>query len=174
LRLRPYRRGDIDRLAALFADPEVTAFTRLGLLTRAQSETTLEGYLAVWRGRNLGVHAALLKSNGEYAGECGLFIPESGGDLALGYAYRRRYWGQGFATEAARAVLDDAFGRLGLKRVLCFVEGTNDASHRVAEKLGFELERIDQIPKGALHAYAMTAAQWASRGYSSSNETAGE
>ena len=44
LRLRPYRRDDIDRLAGLYADPDVTAFTKLGRLTRAEafSDITLD------------------------------------------------------------------------------------------------------------------------------------
>ena len=167
LRLRPYRRDDIDRLAALYGDADVAAFTKLGRLTRAQAEATLEEYLATWRGKDFGVHAASLKSSGEFAGECGLFVLESRDDPALRYAFHTRFWGRGLASEAARAVLDDAFGRLGLTRVLCFVEGTNDASHRIAKKLGFDLERVVQISKGELYAYAMTAEQWVGRGYSS-------
>ena len=167
LRLRPYRCDDIDRLAALYADPDVTAFTKLGRLTRAQAEATLEDYLATWRGQDFGVHAALLKSSGEFAGECGLFVSERGDDLALRYAFHKRHWGQGLATEAARAVIDDAFDRLALTRLLSFVEGPNEASHRVVKKLGFNLERIVQISKGELYAYAMTAELWAGRGYSS-------
>jgi len=163
LRLRSYRRGDIDRLAALYGDPDVAAFTKLGRLTRAQAEATLEDYLATWRGRNFGVHAASLKTSGEFAGECGLFVLENRDDPALRYAFHKQFWGQGLASEAARVVLDDAFGRLGLRRVLSFVEGTNDASHRVVKKLGFDLERIVPIPKGELHAYAMTAERWTER-----------
>ena len=186
LRLRPYRRDDIHRLAGLYADPDVTALTKLGRLTRAEAEATLEDYLATWRGEDFGVHAASFKSGGEFAGECGLFVSERGDDPALRYAFHKRFWGQGLATEAARAVIDDAFGRLGLTRVLSFVEGTNDASHRVVKKLGFDLERIIAISKGELHAYAVTAELWGERRYSSraqdrpmardggTDETAGE
>ncbi len=159
--LRPYRRDDIDRLAALYADPDVAAFTKLGQLTRAQAEATLEEYLATWRDRDFGVHAAVLKSSGEFAGECGLFVLNGSGDFALRYAFHKRFWGQGLATEAAQAVLDGAFGRLGLTRVLSFVEGSNLASHRVTKKLGFDVERIIGISKGELYAYAVTAEQWA-------------
>lgn len=159
--LRPYRSDDIDRLAALHIDPDVAAFTKLGQLTRAQSEATLKGYLATWRDRDIGIHAAKLKSSGEFAGECGLFVRKGGGDLALRYAFHKRFWGHGLATEAAQAVLDDAFSRVGLTRVLSFVEGSNHASHRVTKKLGFDVQRVTEISKGALYAYAVTAEQWA-------------
>jgi RimJ/RimL family protein N-acetyltransferase len=48
----------------------------------------------------------------------------------------RRYWGRGYAYEAARAAIDDGFGRLGLKEVLAFTVLANRASRRVMEKLG--------------------------------------
>ena len=147
LRLRPYRRDDIDRLAALYADPDVTAFTKLGRLTRAEAEATLEGYLATWRGANFGIRAALLKSSGEFVGECGLFALESGGDLALRYAFHMRFWGQGLATEAAHAAIDDAFRRLGLKRVLSFVEGPNGASHHIAKSWDSASNVSPKFPK---------------------------
>lgn len=167
LRLRPYRRDDIDRLAALYADPDVTALTKHGRLTRTGAESTLEEYLATWRDKDFGLHAVRLKPGGEFAGECGLFVSERGRDPALRYAFHKRFWGQGLATEAARTVLDDAFERLGVSRVLSFVEGPNDASHRVAKKLGFDLERIVEISKGELYAYAVTAEIWNEGGYSS-------
>ena len=107
------------------------------------------------------MYGAFLKAGGEFVGECGLFALADGGDLALRYALHRRFWGQGLATEAARAVIDDGFGRLDLARVLSFVEGPNDASHRVAKKLGFNVQRVAAISKGELYAYAMTARQWA-------------
>jgi RimJ/RimL family protein N-acetyltransferase len=92
-------------LAALYADPEVTAFTKLGALSRPQAEATLEGYLADWRERDFGMCAAFLKAGGAFAGECGFFVLERSGELALRYAFHKRYWGQGLASEAARCVV---------------------------------------------------------------------
>ena len=163
LRLRPYRREDIDLLAALYADPEVTAFTKLGSLTRAQAEATLDDYLADWRARVFGMCAVFLRSSGEFAGECGFFVLERTGELALRYAFHRRFWGQGLAREAAHAVLDHAFQRLGLTRVVSFVEAPNRASHRVMQKLGFAVERVERLPEVELHLYAATADEWLGR-----------
>ena len=163
LRLRPYRREDLGRLAALYADPEVTAFTKLGALSRPQAEATLEGYLADWRERDFGMCAAFLKAGGAFAGECGFFVLERSGELALRYAFHKRYWGQGLASEAARCVVDHAFRRLDFTRVDSFVEAPNAASHRVMRKLGFAVERIERLPKVELHVYAVTAEDWLSR-----------
>lgn len=163
LRLRPFRGEDIDHLAGLYADADVAAFTKLGRLTRAEAEATLEGYLADWRDNGFGIYAAFLRSSGEFAGECGLFSLQSSDDPALRYAFHKRFWGRGLATEAADAVLDRAFRRLGLTRVLSFVEGPNEASHRVTQKLGLRIERVAQGSKGELHVYAVTAERWAAR-----------
>ena len=164
LRLRAYTRADIDRLAALYADPDVTAFTRLGRLTRAQAEATLDGYLADWRDRPFGMCAAILKASGEFAGECGLFWLERSGEPALRYAFHKRFWGRGLASEAARGIIDHAFGRLGLVRLVSFVEAPNEASHGVMRKLGLVVEGVTRTSKGELHVYGVTADRWLGRG----------
>jgi RimJ/RimL family protein N-acetyltransferase len=58
----------------------------------------------------------------------------------VGYVLRRSVWGQGLMTEAARAVVDEALGRLGLYRVAAFCDVENLASARVLEKAGMVLE----------------------------------
>lgn len=160
LRLRAYRREDLDRLAALYAEPEVTAFTKLGLLTRAEAEATLEGYLEDWGRMTFGMCAVFLKSGGDFAGECGFFTLKERPVPALRYAFHPRFWGQGLASEAAAGVLDHVFRRRGLERVLSFVEAPNGASHRVMAKLGFSLERIERRPKVELYVYSATAQTW--------------
>ena len=62
----------------------------------------------------------------------------------LGYAYNRRYWGQGYATEAARAVIDFAFGSLGLNRVGAVVLPDNIGSITVLTRLGFQQEGVQR------------------------------
>ena len=55
---------------------------------------------------------------------------------------RRPYWGQGYATEAARALIDHAFGDLGLDRLEADARVSNPASRRVLEKCGFQWSRV--------------------------------
>jgi len=163
LRLRPYRPDDIDRLAALYADPEVTAYTKLGRLDRGQAEATLEGYLADWRDTASGMYAAILKADASYAGECGLFTLPRSGEQALRYAFHKHLWGRGLAVEAVAGVLDQVFGRLGLERLVSFVEAPNEASHRVMRKLGLTVDRVASSPKAELYVYTVTAGQWLAR-----------
>ncbi|MCA1701094.1 MAG: GNAT family N-acetyltransferase, partial [Actinobacteria bacterium] len=80
-------------------------------------------------------------------GEAGLFpLAEDRRDIALGYALGVDFWGRGYATEAARAVLDEAFGALAMSRVVAITRATNFRSRRVLGKLGF-------IPRGLRHVW---------------------
>jgi RimJ/RimL family protein N-acetyltransferase len=58
-----------------------------------------------------------------------------GEEIELGYRYAKEHWGKGYATEAARAMLDRGFGELGLRRIVGIVDIRNTASERVLQKL---------------------------------------
>lgn len=72
----------------------------------------------------------------EFAGCCGL-KPGDGGVIEIGFQFLPRFWGAGYASEAARAVIDYAFGNLGLTALYAGHHPENDASGRLLAKLGF-------------------------------------
>jgi RimJ/RimL family protein N-acetyltransferase len=81
------------------------------------------------------------RESGALIGEAGLFpLTPGGGEISLGYAFGPRHWGRGYATEAARAVLAEAFGPLGLQRVVAITRDANAGSRNVLRKLGFRAE----------------------------------
>ena len=88
---------------------------------------------------------------------------------SVGYALWHEHWGRGLATEAATAMLDLGFDRLGLHRIEATIEPDNSASIRVAEKLGMRLEgRMRErfsTPNGWRDSllYATTEDEWRSR-----------
>lgn len=78
------------------------------------------------------------RESGLLAGECGLYLLEGRGpEVELGYSFGTRWWGRGYAVEAARATLGEAFGPLGLERVIAITRPENHRSQRVLERLGF-------------------------------------
>ena len=160
LRLRPYRAGDLERVAALYADGEITAFTKLGRRTRAETEAILEGYLDDWRARGFGMRAVLRKDDGAFLGECGLFVLERTGEAALRYALFKPHWGRGYTTEAVRATLADAFERVGLDQVVSIVQTGNAASHRVMENAGLRPLRRASEGEAELVTYALARDEW--------------
>ena len=89
----------------------------------------------------------------EIIGVCAIAMPERRGP-ELGYWVGVRHWGKGYATEAARAVIDHAFAELGHETLCASVRVSNPASRRVLEKCGFqwtgvELRRIRAIASAA-------------------------
>ena len=94
------------------------------------------------------------KEDGALMGRCGFLVwdaetltptneAEASGptELEVGWALGRRYWGEGYATEAALAVRDHALGPMGRERLISFIRPENVRSRRVAEKLGMHHER---------------------------------
>ena len=161
--LRPYEAGDLDDLAALYDDPDVTAFTKLGRRDRAQSRAILDGYLSDWRDLGFGMFALLRKTDQAYAGECGLFILGDSGDAALRYALDKAFWGGGLTGEALEAVLDWTFEATDLERIVSVVQDRNHASLRVMDKLGMTLDRMARDDDVALHIHALDRAAWIAR-----------
>jgi RimJ/RimL family protein N-acetyltransferase len=162
LMLRPYEPADIDRMAAMFGDREVTAFTFLGYRTREQTRVVLDEYIAFLEERGWGMLAILDRATGQYLGEVGLFIAPMG-TVALRYALARAGWNRGFATEASAAVIDDAFERVGFSKLIAGVKPENGPSLRVVEKLGFTWEEDVTTHGHSFGIFGLTAKTWRAR-----------
>jgi RimJ/RimL family protein N-acetyltransferase len=142
LRLRLMEEDDLHDLWEIFKDPKVVASFEEEPFSLQQ----MEG----WLGRNLehqdshgyGLFTVILKSEGVLIGDCGLEHMQFGGEQVteLGYDFRSDYWNQGYATEAAAAVRDFAFHVLGLPFLVSLIRVGNQASRRVAQKIGMQFE----------------------------------
>lgn len=115
-----------------------------------------------WADRNLshqskygyGLFSVILKSNQELIGDCGLEHTDFEGKpcVEIGYDFLSKYWNQGYATEAAKAVRDYAINQLNIdsKSLCSFIRKNNEASQRVSEKIGmqrireFKADHIDR------------------------------
>jgi [ribosomal protein S5]-alanine N-acetyltransferase len=91
-----------------------------------------------------GLLGVVLKETGELIGDCGPVWHEVDGsqELEIGYHLRRDQWKRGFATEAARAVLDYSVHSLQKERCISLIRPENLPSRRVAERNGASLEKI--------------------------------
>ena len=143
LRLRTWSREDLDAILQMDLDPEVHRFSemrvghfepdrsvlRKAIRRQILSEQPRSFWVIEWRSR---------------PGFLGL-IGFSPGQLernALSFRLVRSAWGQGIATEAARAVLDHGFGALNLPLIVAFAHKQNRRSHRVLSKIGMRLDGI--------------------------------
>ncbi len=89
----------------------------------------------------LGYWTIETKGLGEFIGWI-LLIPidNIGPDIEIGWRLKQIHWGKGYATEAARVILQYAFNSVELEKIVADIHYLNQGSIRVAEKLGFKLE----------------------------------
>jgi RimJ/RimL family protein N-acetyltransferase len=138
VRLRPWRDDDRERFAALNADPEV-ARDLGGPLGRAASDAKLDRYMDAYR--RLGFcRWAIEHHGGEFLGYAGVMPSPADHPLGphheVGWRLKRSAWGHGYASEAARAALDDVFSRIRLADVLSYTAADNLRSQAVMGRLG--------------------------------------
>ena len=101
----------------------------------------------------------LLRDARGFVGTCGL-RPAGDGEVEVLYSIEPGRWGTGLATEAARAVLEQAFAPLGLPRVLGGVDDTNHASRRILEKLGMTPHATPGDGPSGVRWLALDRARW--------------
>ena len=146
--LRRQAPSDLDDLWALYCDPEITKYIPDAPRTREEAREELEWHRNGHpRNPDLGLWATVHKESGKFIGRCGLLPWNIGGqqEVEVAYTISRGYWGQGLATEAARAILHYGFENLSLPRLVSLIEPENIASQRVAEKIGMTFEkRVDE------------------------------
>jgi RimJ/RimL family protein N-acetyltransferase len=121
-----------------------------GIRTLDQArEALLSGPIAMQETRGHSLYVAELKEGGAAIGMCGLIKRDTLDEIDLGYAYLPAWRGQGYAWEAARAVLDFA-PTLGIRRLLAITSPNNIASNGLLRKLGMRFERfIHLVPEDA-------------------------
>jgi len=135
LLLRPFAFSDAPFILRLLNEPSfLEHIGDKGVRTLEDARRYLEdGPLASYARHGHGLMAVVSKETREAIGMCGLLKREHLDHPDLGYAFLPEAWGQGYAFEAARAVLEDA----GQDRVLALVSPENGPSIRLLEKLGF-------------------------------------
>jgi [ribosomal protein S5]-alanine N-acetyltransferase len=101
-----------------------------------------EGPMAMYEKYGFGLWHTARKTDGASIGLCGLLKRDILPDVDIGYAFLPDYWGQGYAFEAADAVVRHGARKFGLKRLIGVVSQGNSASIRVLEKIGMSFERL--------------------------------
>jgi RimJ/RimL family protein N-acetyltransferase len=150
--LRTMTLDDTDALLHIFSDPRVMQSFGGIIFDRDRMEQWVRDNLEHQAGHGYGLFSVILAAENLLIGDCGLEHMEIDGraEVEIGYDMRSAYWGRGFATEAAGAVRDFAFGVLKLPRVISLIRPENVASRRVAEKIGMVREK--EIDRGG-HPY---------------------
>jgi RimJ/RimL family protein N-acetyltransferase len=104
------------------------------------------GPLAMYARHGFGLYRVERKEDGAAIGMCGLIRRDTLPDVDIGYALFPRFWGHGYAHEAAAAVLEYGRKTVGLARVVAIVSPDNESSIKLLEKLGMTFERMVRMP----------------------------
>lgn len=148
LNLRNLNESDAPFILGLLNEPSFIRFIGdKGVRTLDDArEYLLNGPIASYDTNGFGLYLVTLKSTGESMGMCGLIKRDSLPDPDIGFAFVPGFWNQGFAHEAASAVMIYAKDVLKLPRILAITDKDNDASGRLLEKIGLRFDRIINMP----------------------------
>jgi RimJ/RimL family protein N-acetyltransferase len=148
LLLRPFASSDRDAFAALNADPRVREFYP-SVLNREESDANAAVYVTHWERYGFGRWTIVVPGVTEFAGIVGpMYVPFEAAftpAVEIGWRLAQSCWGQGYATEAARAGCEFCFGALGLSEILAFTVPNNVRSRRVMERLGMTHSPVDDF-----------------------------
>lgn len=166
LLLRPRQRADLDAQVALDSDPEISIYSDVDVLVRSTGRSPREvrkRIKAEIAGRSPvpgGVWIIEWKERPGFLGLCGLLPFAMTASMTLYFRVIRSAWGQGIATEAARAVLAHGFSSLNLPTITALVHPDNRRSRRVVEKIGLRYDGLVLIgPRSILKSAARSGAQ---------------
>lgn len=142
--VRRWREDDRPPLAALHADAHVMRYFPAAL-TAAESDAFIDRQEARFDADGTGLAAVERKADNALMGAVGViwatfeapFTPA----VEIGWRLHSPYWGQGYATEAARAALAHAFGPLDFDEIVSFTAAVNGPSRRVMERIGMTRDR---------------------------------
>lgn len=156
LTLRHLEPADLEPLFALYRDPEIRRYFPDGTLTLDETRREIEWFRNGHPDRpELGLWATVERKTGAFIGRCGLlpWTIDDRAEVELAFLIDKTRWRQGFATEAARAIVRYSRECLGLTRLICLITPGNDASVGVASKIGMTFEREHTDDYGPCHIY---------------------
>jgi RimJ/RimL family protein N-acetyltransferase len=152
--LRMFCDQDWDAVAEFFGDEDCVRYTTGSTQTRWQSWRTLAAYLGHWTLRGYGPYAVTDRAAGYTVGIVGLWFPGDWPEPEVKWALLRRFWGHGYATEAAAAVIAMAKGDLGWRRLMSLIVAENLSSKAVARRLGGVHEKTIPFRGGEAEIFA--------------------
>jgi [ribosomal protein S5]-alanine N-acetyltransferase len=146
LRMREMVEGDLDFVATMLGDPEVSRYYER-TFTRADAGAWLDRQLKRYADDGHGLWLVLDRESGAPLGQVGLAMQQVEGTPLpeIGWLLHRPFWGHGYATEAATATRDAAFQSWRYPSVISLIRPVNEPSQRVARRVGMRADRNVQF-----------------------------
>jgi RimJ/RimL family protein N-acetyltransferase len=159
LRLRPLELGDAPFILELLNEDDFIRYIAdRGVRDLAGAEGYLrDGPLRMYTDHGVGLMHASRCEDGVAVGFCGLLVRDHLEYPDLGFAFLKAFRGQGYATEAGRALVEHGERELGHRTLLAITHPDNAASIAVLGKLGFRFDRMEDQPGGAVRLFSRSA-----------------
>ena len=129
-------------------------------LAREMAWRNMAMILGHWQLRGYGIWAVVVRESGEFIGRVGCWNPAGWPGFEIGWLLHRACWGQGYATEAARAALRYSFEELRQPAVISLIHPDNRRSISVALRLGEELSGETELYGRPALIYRITHDEW--------------
>lgn len=143
LTLRKIVEEDADALFQILSNGDVMRYSVNGPSSEEGVYKFIHSTLARYDKDGIGPWAVIEKATNTLIGECGISVKDIDRvkEYELSYRLSRKYWGKGFATEAATACRNYGFKHLNLDRIISIQERENKSAIRVTQKIGMTLEK---------------------------------
>lgn len=154
--LRDFVSRDLEAVHAYSSLPDVSRYLVWGPNTLLQSKDTIRGFLLDQKRKpRINFDLAIVRKGSARRGDGPKLIGGAGLKLAdwenrtgdIGYVLHPDHWRQGYAQEAARALMEAGFREIGLQRIFATCDQRNTASARVMERLGLRREGVFRLSK---------------------------
>jgi RimJ/RimL family protein N-acetyltransferase len=140
LRIRRFDENDFENMLELDSDPDVMKYISGGKTTPPEEMKNILARTLIrydeWK--VYGVWAVELKDSGEFMGWVSLKPLPGTEEIEVGYRFRKKFWGKGFATEAATAMMSYGFNELKMSKIVAITDPENRASKNVLQKVGLK------------------------------------
>jgi RimJ/RimL family protein N-acetyltransferase len=153
--LRKMTEDDIESVFAMRSDADVMRFIREPQ-KREEAGNWIKLVSSRWKKDKIGFCSVFLKSTNQFVGWCGLWELKETGEIEVGYALFKEFWGRGFAVEASEPFLQYGFTELNLPKIVACANPDNKNSRRVMEKLGMTFDHIGKYYGRDLVHYSIT------------------
>ena len=148
LTLRLWQPEDFEDFAAMSAEADVMKFISMDGKPVSRF-MAWQGFCAIvghWELRGFGMFAVIERATGEFVGRVGPWHPEGWPGFEVGWAIRKKFWGRGYAAEAARRCFEYVFTDLQQPHLISLIDPANTPSIRLAERVGEHLEGTAVLP----------------------------
>lgn len=162
LKLRRFTHSDFDTHYRYIASDAQVMQTLLleKALSINEARLWFERLVKHWDNHQFGVWLLFDKQTTSFVGQCGLRFLANTPQLELTYALARHYWGQGIATEAAKASLKYGFEQLDAEQIFALSAPNNAISQRVMQKIGMKYQGYHCFYHTEAVYYAISKQEW--------------